>query len=97
MILVDSPIQYPEHMVSNEAKRRGHGRKAWSHMTSDTDEEELHRFATGKLGLRREWFQGDHYDLTENKQKQALRLGAKSVTSEDLFRRSCFNKTKTEE
>lgn len=92
-ILVDDSIQYPEHMVSEEAKRRGHGRKAWSHLTSDLNEEELHEFAT-RLGMRREWFQGDHYDLTEGKQKQALRLGAKAVTSEDLFRRSCFNRFK---
>jgi hypothetical protein len=89
MILIDSAVQYPEHMVSAEARQRGHAKKSWCHMTSDTSEEELHEFAK-KLGLRREWFQGDHYDLTEGKRAQALKLGAEEVTGEELFRRSCF-------
>jgi len=91
-ILVDDPTEYPKHMVSEEAKLRGHSRKAWCHMTSDIGEEELHKFAA-RLGLMRAWFQGDHYDLTENRQKKALRLGAEEVAGEELFRR-CYAKIK---
>lgn len=57
----------------------------WSHLTADTDEE-LHEFAQ-QLGLRRSWFQENerapwfnHYDVTESKRQEAIRLGAKSVT-----------------
>ena len=41
--------------------------------------DELHDFAA-RLGLRRSWFQGEastpHYDLTVNRRKLAVRLGA---------------------
>ena len=49
-------------------------------MFADTDEE-LHHYAF-MLGLKPEWFQQPpkaswrHYDLTENKRKQAIKLGA---------------------
>ncbi len=57
----------------------------WSHLWADT-QEELHEFATQKLGLRRSYFQGPpeheiwHYDLTEGKRWQAIRQGAVAVT-----------------
>lgn len=50
-----------------------------SHMTADTVEE-LHAMAE-RLGLRR-WYQGPpktsipHYDVSEGKRQQAIRLGA---------------------
>jgi hypothetical protein len=48
------------------------------HLVADSLEE-LHEFA-GQLGLKRGWFQSKsrvaHYDLTENKRKQAIVLGA---------------------
>lgn len=51
------------------------------HLVSDSLEE-LHEFAK-KLGLKRSWFQNHarlpHYDLTENKRRQAVRLGAIEV------------------
>ena len=55
----------------------------WSHLTADTDEE-LHAFAR-KLGLRREWFQGQdnggaHYDVTSGKRMRAIQLGATPLT-----------------
>lgn len=50
-----------------------------------SDLEELHAFAA-RLGLLREWYQGDkkplsfaHYDLTANKRAMAIRLGATVV------------------
>lgn len=51
----------------------------WSHLMADTDEE-LHEFAA-RLGLRRSWHQKpgtpiSHYDVTDSKRDEALRLGA---------------------
>ncbi|MGI8715634.1 MAG: DUF4031 domain-containing protein [Solirubrobacteraceae bacterium] len=54
------------------------------HLQADTLEE-LHAMAA-QLGLRRTWFQSkpgkpwhDHYDLTQSKREQAIRLGAIAV------------------
>jgi hypothetical protein len=53
----------------------------WCHMFAD-DVDELHEFAQ-RLGLKRSWFQDDerlpHYDVTENKRRTAVRLGAVGV------------------
>lgn len=67
----------------------------WSHLMADTDDE-LHAFAA-RLGLRREWHQHtgtpiSHYDVTETKRQQALRMGATPIKymsreSMDLIRR----------
>jgi hypothetical protein len=52
------------------------------HMFTDGNEQELHDFAA-RLGLKRSWFQRHktlwHYDLTANKRKEALRLGASPI------------------
>ena len=55
----------------------------WSHLMADTDDE-LHEFAA-RLGMRRSWAQfpgtpKSHYDLTEGKRWQAIRLGAVQIT-----------------
>lgn len=73
MIVVDRPVW------------RWRGRR-WSHLASDTGYDELHDFAA-QLGLRREWFQGDHYDLPEHLWDHAVALGATPVDSRDLVRR----------
>lgn len=65
----------------------------WSHLFSDTSDEELHAFA-GRLGLRRSYFQKAadpiqlrrHYDVTENVRAKALALGAKEITWRDAGR-----------
>jgi hypothetical protein len=62
-----------------------HGRR-WSHLASDHDLEELHVFA-GRLRLRREWFQRDHYDLPEERWLDAVALGATPIDSRELVRR----------
>ena len=64
----------------------------WSHLTADA-KEELHLFAK-RLGLRRAYFQTCkanarrcppetcphwHYDVTEGKREQAIRLGAQPM------------------
>jgi hypothetical protein len=82
---------------ANIAATVGRHTSRWSHLTADTLQE-LHAFATGPLGLRREWFQpgtplanpgsysaqGWHYDLTENKRAQAIRLGAVPCSTQEL-------------
>jgi hypothetical protein len=62
----------------------------WSHlMTDGADTEELHRFATEKLGLKRSWFQPgdrswlDHYDVTEGKRREAIEKGAQPIDHQD--------------
>jgi hypothetical protein len=54
----------------------------WSHLTADT-KAELHAFAA-RLQLQRKWFQDKprglwHYDVTEGKRQQAIRLGAVEI------------------
>lgn len=49
-----------------------------SHMVADT-EEELHRMAD-LLGCKREWFQGDHYDVPLFRRKRAVENGAIEIT-----------------
>lgn len=56
--------------------------RRWYHMMADT-EEELHEFAQ-KIGLRKEWFQGDHYDLTFIKRAHAITNGAKPITTKKM-------------
>jgi len=52
------------------------------HMMADTDAE-LEAMASS-LCLRQEWRHGDHYDLTWIKRAAAIKLGAQSVSAEDL-------------
>lgn len=63
-----------------------HRGRRWAHLISDRDLDELHAFAAD-LGLRREWFQGDHYDVPEDVREDAIRLGAQPVTAGQLVRR----------
>jgi hypothetical protein len=60
--------------------------RRWAHLASDTAFDELHDFAA-RLGLRREWFQGDHYDLPEHRWDEAVASGATPIDSRDLVRR----------
>jgi hypothetical protein len=62
---------------AGQAKRVGarHGHQ-WCHLFADeADCEELHAFAR-RLGMKRDWFQGDHYDLVPTKRVLGVRLGA---------------------
>ena len=53
----------------------------WCHLFSDVPScPELHAFAES-LGQRREWFQGDHYDLVPPRRHRAVELGAIEVTT----------------
>jgi hypothetical protein len=53
-----------------------------SHMIADS-EDELHAMAD-RLGLKRAWFQGDHYDVSLGVRKRAIALGAIPVTLRQL-------------
>lgn len=69
-------------MVYVDRLRESNWRYKWScHLFADTNGE-LHRFAK-MLGLKRKYFQDrlrfPHYDLSEAKRRQAVRLGAKEV------------------
>jgi Protein of unknown function (DUF4031) len=60
--------------------------REWCHMATDGSFEELHEFA-GRLGLRRAWFQRDHYDLPLHGRAAAVALGAEEVTTGELLLR----------
>lgn len=57
-------------------------RMKMSHMIADT-EDELHALA-GRLGLKRKWFQGDHYDVSMTVREAAIRAGATPITLQTL-------------
>jgi len=64
---------------------RWRGRR-WAHLVSDASYDELHAFAAA-LGLRRAWFQGDHYDVPSEVREQAIRQGAQPVSGAELVTR----------
>jgi predicted kinase len=76
-ILVDELREYPETRLPFSA---------WCHMATDGSFEELHEFA-GRLGLRRGWFQRDHYDLPAHGRAAAVALGAEEVATSELLLR----------
>jgi uncharacterized protein DUF4031 len=84
-VYVDPLFQWPAARYSNaQAQATGAKNKhTWCHMFADeADCSELHAMAA-KIGLRRSWFQGDHYDLTPGRRAAALAAGAKAVTREE--------------
>jgi hypothetical protein len=76
-ILVDELREYPDVRLPFTM---------WCHMTTDGDFEELHAFAA-RLGLRRAWFQRDHYDLPPHGRAAAVALGAEEVGTGELLLR----------
>lgn len=60
------------------------GRMVMCHMLADT-ESELHDMAE-RIGCKREWHQGDHYDIPLFRRRQAVRLGAVEVTKREMAR-----------
>ena len=58
----------------------------WCHLVSDESFEELHAFAAA-LGIPRERFQRDHYDLPPALRERALENGAHAVSIDDLAQR----------
>lgn len=72
-VLVDPPL-WPAH-----------GR-LWSHVASDTSLDELHAFAT-RAGIPRRSFEGDHYDIPEERYAAVVAAGATRVSGTELARR----------
>lgn len=64
-----------------EFKRFGRVLKM-SHMIADTPDE-LHAMADA-LGLKREYYQGDHYDVSMSLRRKAITLGAVAITLREL-------------
>src|SRR3954452_17098667 len=76
-ILVDELREYPDTALPFAR---------WCHMATDGSFAELHAFAA-RLGLRRAWFQGDHYDLPPHGRERALALGAEAGATRELLER----------
>lgn len=72
MLLIDPPL-WPAH-----------GR-LWSHLVSDTSLEELHAFARA-VGIPERGFEGDHYDIPEERYAQCVSLGAVESTPREVVR-----------
>lgn len=62
-----------------------HGR-LWSHVASDTSLEELHQFAD-RVGLPPRSFEGDHYDIPQERYAGVVAAGAVPVSGTELARR----------
>jgi len=63
----------------------GQFERYWAHLMTDGPDKELHAFAA-RIRLKRQWFQGDHYDLGRRRYADALALGAVKVTTRELVR-----------
>ena len=72
-VLIDRPI-WPAHDT------------LWAHLVSDHSLDELHEFAE-RAGIPRRGFDGDHYDVPENKYDELVALGAHPVTVRQLVTR----------
>src|SRR5699024_8256448 len=73
VILIDPPM-WPAH------------RTRFSHLVSDHTLAELHQFAAS-AGLAERSFDGDHYDVPEERHDQLVALGAVPVSAGELIRR----------
>lgn len=72
-VLIDPPL-WPAH-----------GR-LWSHLVSDHSLEELHAFARA-AGVPERGFEGDHYDVPEERYEQLVAAGAEPVGPRELLSR----------
>jgi UDPglucose--hexose-1-phosphate uridylyltransferase len=72
-------------VLVDEARWPWRGRR-WAHLVSDESYEELHAFAS-ELGVPRQVFQGDHYDVPADVRDRAVALGATPVPARELVRR----------
>jgi hypothetical protein len=61
-----------------------HGR-LWSHLVSDASYAELHDFAAAQ-GIPRRGFEGDHYDVPEERYAALVAAGAREVSGKEIVR-----------
>ena len=64
-------------------KLRKYRRQSYCHMMSDSSIGELHHFAL-RIGVKRHWFDKDHYDLRDEDRQRAIIAGAKECSSRDM-------------
>lgn len=64
------------------------GRMKMSHMVG-TDENELHDMAA-RIGVKRKWYQGDHYDVCKEAREKAIKLGAVPITMRQMGMMSLY-------
>ena len=64
--------------------RAKYGRMVMSHMMADS-EAELHAMAD-RIGIARRWYQGDHYDICQDKRRLAVSFGAVEITQREMVR-----------
>ena len=69
-------------IVIDEAHWPRHDR-VWCHLASDTSFEELHAFARA-VGIPDRAFDGDHYDVPEDRRSDLIAAGAVPVGSREL-------------
>ncbi len=60
--------------------------RLWSHLVSDESYDELHA-AAERAGLPRRLFDGDHYDVPQERYAEVVAAGAQEVTGRVLIRR----------
>ena len=72
-IWIDQPI-WPRHGT------------VFAHLISDTSLDELHAFAV-RVGLHPRSFEGDHYDVPQERYAMVVAAGATSTTGADVVRR----------
>ena len=65
-------------------RAEAHGRR-WSHLVSDTSLDELHRFARS-VGIPERGFEGDHYDIPEERYATVVAAGASPTPARELLR-----------
>jgi len=72
-------------VLVDDARWPAHGR-LWAHLVSDSDLDELHRFAAAN-GVPRRGFDLDHYDVPEDAVPRLVAAGAEKVSGHELVRR----------
>ncbi|GAA3903854.1 DUF4031 domain-containing protein [Microbacterium invictum] len=72
-------------ILVDDARWPAHGR-LWAHLVSDTDLDELHRFAEAH-GIPPRAFDLDHYDVPEDAVARLIAGGAHHVSAHELVRR----------
>ena len=82
---MDSRIFVDDYMVVKSIGRSTrYASGVWSHLWS-ADQEALHGFAQ-RAGLAREWFQGDHYDVTQSLRSKCIGMGAIPIKTRHLVK-----------
>lgn len=70
---------YVDDMTAEYRPPHAPGRRyVMCHMIADTDAELFEMAA--RIGVKKKWFQGDHFDICKSKREQALQCGALPIT-----------------